>query len=104
MEPGSPQEDAGGQVLERYVKSAIIALLSMPTLARLSGCTLTMYAADHQPPHFHVRLRDGREALVEISSLRPLSSAIAPRELAAAIEWAAANRPVLEATWRELNP
>ena len=63
-----------------------------------------MYAADHQPPHFQVRLRDGREALVEISSLRPLSSAIAPRELAAAIEWAAANRPVLEATWRELNP
>jgi len=54
----------------------------MPTLARLASSTVTMYAADHLPPHFHVRLNDGREALVEIATLQPLTTRVAQRELA----------------------
>ncbi len=41
----------------------------MPTLARLAQSTITMYAGDHLPPHFHVRMNDGREALVELATL-----------------------------------
>lgn len=49
----------------------------MPTIQRLPNCTITLYAGDHLPPHFHVRLQDGREALVEIANLVVLSGASA---------------------------
>lgn len=76
----------------------------MPTLARLPDCTITMYAADHLPPHFHVRYKDGREALIEIASLAVLKGPLAPRELAGALAWANAHASVLHAKWKELNP
>ena len=38
-----------------------------------------MYAADHLPPHFHVRMNDGREALVEIATLAVLRGSAAKR-------------------------
>ena len=76
----------------------------MPTLARLRNCVITMYAADHQPPHFHIRMRDGREALVEIESLDVLMGTIRPLELAEALDWALANAHTLAAKWQELNP
>lgn len=76
----------------------------MPTLARLPNATLTMYAADHLPPHFHVRMNDGREALVELATLTVLAGSIPKRELATALAWAAANQALLHAKWKELNP
>lgn len=76
----------------------------MPTLVRLSNSTITMYAADHLPPHFHVRMSDGREALVEIATLAVLRGSAAKRELTEALAWAAANKGQLEAQWKELNP
>ena len=71
---------------------AIIALniLPMPTIKRLPACSITLYAGDHLPPHFHVRFQDGRAALVEIASLTVLSGRVSRRELAA--------------KWEELNP
>lgn len=60
----------------------------MPTIVRLAQSTITMYAADHLPPHFLVRMRDGREALVEIATLAILSSTLRSRELAKALDWA----------------
>lgn len=76
----------------------------MPTIKRLATCTITLYTGDHLPPHFHVRLQDGREALVDIANLSVLSGRIARRELAAALEWAAENQALLSAKWEELNP
>ena len=76
----------------------------MPTRVRLASCNVTMYAADHQPPHFHVRARDGREALVVISTLAIFSGQLGKRELAEALDWAAAHRALLLARWKELNP
>jgi hypothetical protein len=76
----------------------------MPTLVRLANCTITMYAADHLPPHFHVRTKDGREALIVISNLSVLSGSINPRELAEALAWARNNAALLNKKWRELNP
>lgn len=76
----------------------------MPTLARLPDCTITMYAADHLPPHFHVRRGDGREALVEIATLAVLSGRVTKRELAGALVWAADNQKLLRTKWKELNP
>lgn len=76
----------------------------MPTLVRLSNATVTRYANDHLPPHFHVRMIDGREALVEIETLRTIASSLKARERAPAIAWAAANRIMLGVEWKELNP
>lgn len=76
----------------------------MPTIIRFASSTVTLYAADHLPPHFHVRLKDGREALVVIDTLEILSSSIPPRELREALHWAGANQDTLRAKWKELNP
>jgi hypothetical protein len=76
----------------------------MPMLVRLDACAITMYAGDHLPPHFHVRMNDNREALIVIESLAVLSGAIKPRELVEAIAWAQSNRPALMQKWQELNP
>lgn len=76
----------------------------MPTLTRLSTCTIKMYAADHLPPHFHVRMNDGREALVQISNLMVLSGSITQRQLAPALAWAIQNLALLSSEWRRLNP
>ncbi|MFC0710336.1 DUF4160 domain-containing protein [Azorhizophilus paspali] len=76
----------------------------MPTIKRLPTCTITLYAGDYLPPHFHVRMQDGRETLVEIATLSVLSGRIARRELAAALAWATENQALLSAKWEELNP
>lgn len=76
----------------------------MPTLARLTQSTINMYAGDHLPPHFHVRMNDGREALVVIASLELLRGAIPSRELAEPMNWARANVELLDLKWKELNP
>jgi len=73
-------------------------------MKRLPICTIALYAGDHLPPHFHVRLQDGREALIEIASLSVLSGRIARRDLVAALEWAVENQALLSAKWEELNP
>lgn len=76
----------------------------MPRIKRLPTCSIILYAGDHLPPHFHVRMHDGREALVEIATLTVLSGRIARRELADALEWATENRALLSAKWEEQNP
>lgn len=50
-----------------------------------------MYAADHLPSHFHVRMHDEREALIGIADLSILSGRIARRELLEALAWAEQN-------------
>lgn len=76
----------------------------MPTIVRFAKCNITMYADDHLPPHFHVRMNDGREALVEIANLAILRGKISQRELIDALQWASSNIAVLNAKWKELNP
>ena len=60
-----------------------------------------MYFADHNPPHFHVLGREGA-AQVRIDTLEvmQLSGKLDMRE---ALDWAAQNRALLEATWAELS-
>lgn len=41
----------------------------MPTVIRLQKSKITMYAGDHNPPHFHVLASDGAEAWVALASL-----------------------------------
>lgn len=72
----------------------------MPTIARLRLCTILMYFGDHNPPHFHVRDRQGAEALVAIETLTVLRGAIDRRALVEALDWGARNRDALREIWR----
>lgn len=77
---------------------------AMPTVARLNTCKITMYAVDHLPPHFHVIANDGREALVEISTLQVLAGNAGRAAQTEALAWAAANQQTLNNLWQTLNP
>lgn len=76
----------------------------MPTLARLSQSRVSMYAADHQPPHCHIRANDGREVLIDITRLQVLRGQIGPRALAEAMQWIQARQAELLDRFKELNP
>ncbi|PNA02402.1 MULTISPECIES: DUF4160 domain-containing protein [unclassified Pseudomonas] len=80
----------------------------MPTIQRLSDCSICMYAADHPPPHFHVRFSDGRQAVIAIEELVPLTglggARVSRRALSEVLGWASANKVQLLAKWKELNP
>jgi hypothetical protein len=73
----------------------------MPRLQRFSTCEIAMFFADHPPPHFHVLGRDGA-AQVRIDTLEVIASS-GQIDLREALEWAAENRALLEAKWRELS-
>ena len=75
----------------------------MPIIHRFSDCAILVYPREHNPPHFHVRMNDGREALVEIATLELLSSAISRRELVEALSWAEGNRSLLSQKFKEYN-
>jgi len=76
----------------------------MPVIYRFSTCAILIYPREHNPPHFHVRSNDGREALVEIATLELLSYGIPRRELKEVLSWAEANRLVLKDKFKEYNP
>ncbi len=76
----------------------------MPTVHRHGKWRITMYFRDHDPPHFHVRIRGHREARVRISDLTVMAGAVPARTLRSALSWANANKFILNAKWRELHP
>jgi len=75
----------------------------MPVIERFANCRVRINAKDHPPPHFHVLLNDGREAWVTISDLTIVHGKVAAREIANVLTWAEANRPMLAATFEELQ-
>lgn len=76
----------------------------MATLIRLPKSKLTMYAGDHNPPHFHVLANDGSEALVELASLRVIDGAVRQAVLREALAWASQHVHLMATKWKELNP
>ncbi len=80
---------------------SILAL--MPTMQRFPDCRILMYLGDHPPPHVHVVLRDGRDAIVEIESLLVIGK-LAGREIRDALNWIAAQKAFLLNEWRRYNP
>ena len=76
----------------------------MATLIRLPKSKLTMYAGDHNPPHFPVLASDGSEALIDLASLRVIDGTLRPAVLKEALAWASQNVALLATKWKELNP
>ena len=76
----------------------------MPIVIRFRNCAIYINADDHNPPHFHIRMLDGREAWIAIETLEILSSSIPKREIVEPLAWAKANGEVLIEKFKEYNP
>jgi hypothetical protein len=76
----------------------------MPVIQRFATCVVRVNLRDHLPPHFHVVMNDGREALVRIDTLQIIRGKVPDRELVEALAWASKNRLLLmkkfEEYWR----
>jgi hypothetical protein len=68
---------------------------------RFSASEIAMFFADHNPPHFHVLGREGA-AQVRIDTIEVIvmSGKVDLRE---ALAWAADNKALLEAKWRDYS-
>lgn len=78
---------------------------NMPTIKRFANCAIEIYNREHGRPHFHVIFSNGDRCSVDIVTLELLGGEIKPSaRLREALRWAAENRAVLLAYWREANP
>jgi hypothetical protein len=70
----------------------------MPTLAIIDGIRITMYYADHEPPHFHA-LAGEDEIVVDIANLRVVAGHGPPAMLRRVRAWARRHQPALALCW-----
>lgn len=75
----------------------------MPTLYRAANWKITMYFGDHHPPHFHIVMKDGREALMALDGFEVMEGAVSDATLKSARKWAAANVSLLAETWARMQ-
>jgi len=75
----------------------------MPLIKRFAHCQVRINLKHHAPPHFHVLMRDGKEALIEISGLEILRGNVPRRELSEVLQWAASYRNMLMNKFEELQ-
>ncbi len=62
-----------------------------------------MYFGDHHPPHFHIVMKDGREALMALDGFEVMEGAVSDATLKSARKWAAANVSLLAETWARMQ-
>jgi hypothetical protein len=74
----------------------------VPIIKRFANCTLRLNPRDHHPPHFHLILRDGRMASVDLGSFE-ITGDVERREIAEAMNWARENRDGLVKAFEELK-
>ncbi|MBP7632916.1 DUF4160 domain-containing protein [Candidatus Ozemobacteraceae bacterium] len=74
----------------------------MPVIKRFANCTLRLNLRDHHPPHFHLLLRDGRMASVDLGTFEIIGD-VERREVLEAMNWAQENRETLLKVFEELK-
>ena len=75
----------------------------MPTLMRLNGILIRMFAGDHHPPHFHVWTATHGSAVVLLSDLSVSRGDVRTQEYELARAWAQDNMALLMSEWDRLN-
>lgn len=75
----------------------------MPVVQRFPGCVVRIYSRDHPPPHFHVLLNDGREAVVDLHMIRIVRGAVDEREILDVLTWARDRQMPLVRIFEELQ-
>jgi hypothetical protein len=71
----------------------------MPVISRFFGIVVTMYYADHDPPHMHVRY-GGDNAIVSLEDAKVIAGTLSPRAAAMVFEWAMRHRTGLSENWQ----
>ena len=74
----------------------------MPTIGRLGNAKIVVYAADHNPPHFHL-LSAEYAAIVSIETLEITSGFVPRRIYEVARRWAVDHMDILREAWTRLN-
>lgn len=59
---------------------------------------------DHLPPHVHVVMKDRRDALVYLDTLRVVSKTLKVADIAEALNWIADKRAFTRQVFEESNP
>jgi hypothetical protein len=74
----------------------------MPEISRFLGIIISMYFADHNPPHFHVEYNE-YEALITIQNLTTLEGDLPSRVFKLVKEWAVLHQQELLENWNLLH-
>ena len=74
----------------------------MPELSRFHGIKITMYADDHNPPHFHAE-SGGQEALFDITNGVFMKGSLASREARLVLAWYELHKDELFENWNNLS-
>ncbi|MBF0162553.1 MAG: DUF4160 domain-containing protein [Magnetococcales bacterium] len=74
----------------------------MTTVTQLGKIRVSVYADDHNPPHFHVASPDA-DAVVRIRDLAVIGGDGTHDHIKVAIEWAREHREVIALAWIEMN-
>lgn len=74
----------------------------MPELSRFFGIIITMYTADHNPPHFHVEYA-GKTALFDIVNGVFLRGSLPSRESRLVLAWYELHKEELMENWDNLS-
>ena len=70
----------------------------MPRISAFYGIVITMYFADHPPPHFHARYGEF-QAQIEIATGSVISGTLPARATSLVREWCLIRRAEIEADW-----
>lgn len=71
---------------------------SVPTISMFRGIRITMYWADHMPPHFHATY-GGEEVIVSIKDVEVLDGTLPNKQLKMLLGWAAMRQDQLMDNW-----
>ena len=70
----------------------------MPTICTIRGIQIYINWNDHMPPHFHAAFA-GKQVLIDIESLEPLTQDFPSRQLKIVLGWAACHQQELFDNW-----
>lgn len=70
----------------------------MPLISLFLGIRITMYYADHNPPHFHAEYANHR-ALFDIENCCVISGSLPNRQLRFVLAWAELHKDELMQNW-----
>lgn len=70
----------------------------MPEISRFFGIVITMFHADHNPPHFHAKYGE-YQAIIRIDDFAVMEGHLPPRALGLVVEWADIHKDDLLNDW-----
>ncbi|MDD9909504.1 MAG: DUF4160 domain-containing protein [Ahrensia sp.] len=74
----------------------------MPTIARIEGVQILIYADDHPPPHVHVRDAEN-EAMIDIRTGKVLRGELTKSKSKPLLKWVEINQLALMRNWNMIQ-